>query len=278
MKTFLLSSLLLAFVTTACSRPSPRPEPPVAPAEAKPEPAKTKPEPNELDKISLCHDGKSHYVGLLPHPRQLHQVFFGDGKTFQRVRMPPWPLGGKWFFEPREYNPQARRNWRGSDLRVHSQLEVKREKNFCQLSCGKRKMQLELLDQKSTQQLLAATTIAEPLPRRKPFALARDRKGTYYLVDTDDRPEARDFRVFRGPKGNLAPLKMVNIVFDSKGKIFSTKSGELRLVLEEEHSFWITGKQSQQLINVPIQDNLPLIYNELGVYLNMPLGTPCDIF
>jgi len=27
---------------------------------------------------------------------------------------------------------------------------------------------------------------------------------------------------------------------------------------------------------VPVEENLPLIYNELGVYTGARLGTPCD--
>jgi len=119
-------------------------------------------------------------------------------------------------------------------------------------------------------------TFGKPPDRRKPYALARDRKGIYYFVDRSDKPDARDFRLYRGPKGNLKQLQMTNIVLDSKGDIFSTKSGDLRLVLEKENSFWVKGRKSQPLINIPVNDNLRMIYNELGVYIGVRLGTPCD--
>ena len=32
------------------------------------------------------------------------------------------------------------------------------------------------------------------------------------------------------------------------------------------------------VFNLPVEDNLLVIYNQLGVYLGQPYGTPCDIF
>ena len=40
---------------------------------------------------------------------------------------------------------------------------------------------------------------------------------------------------------------------------------------------WIEGtKKKVELRVVPITENLPMIYNELGVYAGARLGTPCD--
>ena len=40
---------------------------------------------------------------------------------------------------------------------------------------------------------------------------------------------------------------------------------------------WIdTAKKAVELCAVPVSENLPLIYNELGVYTGARLGTPCD--
>ncbi|HEX8538017.1 MAG TPA: hypothetical protein VF664_11180, partial [Cystobacter sp.] len=63
----------------------------------------------------------------------------------------------------------------------------------------------------------------------------------------------------------------------SEGQIFSTKRGDLRLVVEREQpSLWIENKKRTELRAVPIEENMPLIYNELGVYTGARLGTPCD--
>ena len=70
---------------------------------------------------------------------------------------------------------------------------------------------------------------------------------------------------------------MTNVVSDSEGDIFATKSGELRLVLDRKESAWVKGKQRTALELLPLEDNVQLIYSELGVYAGEPLGTPCDV-
>jgi hypothetical protein len=117
----------------------------------------------------------------------------------------------------------------------------------------------------------------EPKKPRVPYGLARDRRGTYYYVDRGPEKDSRDYRLYKGPTGRLKPLKMTNVVADSEGDVFSTRSGSLRLVLEQPHSFWIKGRKRRKLINVPIGENLQLIYNELGIYLGQPFNTPCDL-
>jgi hypothetical protein len=112
-----------------------------------------------------------------------------------------------------------------------------------------------------------------------PYALLRDTQGNYYLVEKGFQPEdEKSFRVHVGPKGSLKLQQMKDIVSDSEGQIFSTKKGELRLVVDRSQSpVWIEGpKKKVELRVVPITENLPMIYNELGVYAGARLGTPCD--
>jgi hypothetical protein len=70
--------------------------------------------------------------------------------------------------------------------------------------------------------------------------------------------------------------KMTNVVSDSAGDIFATKTGELRLVLNKSETMWMKGKAQTKLIFLPIDANVPMIYTELGVYTGEKLGTPCD--
>jgi hypothetical protein len=72
-------------------------------------------------------------------------------------------------------------------------------------------------------------------------------------------------------------LKMTNVVSDSEGDIFATRTGELRLVLDKNESYWVKGKARTALKLLPLEDNVRLIYSELGVYAGEPLGTPCDL-
>jgi len=86
----------------------------------------------------------------------------------------------------------------------------------------------------------------------------------------------KTFRLFSGLRGSLKPLKMTNIVSDSQGDIFTTRSGELRLVLDKKRSVWVDRKKEFELVQLPIEDNHVLIYQDLGVYEGRRLGTPCD--
>jgi hypothetical protein len=69
---------------------------------------------------------------------------------------------------------------------------------------------------------------------------------------------------------------MTNVVSDSQGDIFTTKKGELRLVLGKKQSKWIAGKKETELTSLPLEDNRIMIYRDLGVYTGQRLGTPCD--
>jgi hypothetical protein len=145
------------------------------------------------------------------------------------------------------------------------------------VQCGERATEFKPLDAEEQAKLLgAAAFFKEPWIHRG-YSLARDNKGTYYYVDRLREPENnKSFRLFAGTRGNLKPLKMTNVVNDSQGDIFTTKKGELRLVLDRQHPSWFVGKTETQLVNLPLEDNRIMIYTDLGVYAGQRLGTPCD--
>ena len=117
-----------------------------------------------------------------------------------------------------------------------------------------------------------------PSALRLPYALARSRRGVYYYVDIADKKGAKDYRVYIGMRGRMKKQRMVDIVVDSEGAIFSTQNGSLRLVIEKTSATWIRRKRAKKRIWVPVSANLPLIYNQLGVYLGKRLGVPYDDF
>ena len=232
-----------------------------------------------LEKIRVCADGKGHYVAVLPHETQTVRLAYGDGTRFVQVASPPWVLSGYHFLEPRFFNPTMNSSFRGLDMRVYSEVELDEEKKTCSVRCGSRTIPFTWLDSEKAQALVEKAKF-EPNPQKfVPYALLRDQQGRYYLVERGFLPaEERNFRVSIGPKGSLQPQKMTDIVSDSEGEIFSTKKGELRLVLDKAApSTWIENNQKKlELRAVPVSENLPLIYNELGVYTGARLGTPCD--
>jgi hypothetical protein len=224
------------------------------------------------EQTTVCADPSHQHVVLIgPREAPHHGLAYGDGKTFSNVRSPEL-LGDGWFFDPRQRNEKNNDNFRGLDLRVFSHIEP----DSCQLSCGAREVALQKVTGDAKAALLAGAKF-EPSPmQREPYALARDKAGTYYYVDhgvTD--ATARDFKLYRGPRGKLKPLAMKDVVSDSEGEIFASTSGKLRLVLGKQAAQWIAGSTSA-LTLLPLNDNYGLIYNELGVYLGARLGVPCD--
>ena len=73
-----------------------------------------------------------------------------------------------------------------------------------------------------------------------------------YIIDvvvesTEHQPRTIGIRVV---KGNLKQLKMTNVVADSEGEIFSTKTGELRLVLNKSEYAWVQAGAPLKLLPV----------------------------
>jgi hypothetical protein len=241
-----------------------------------------------LEKTGVCTDGKSHYVVVAPSEKQATQLYYGDGKTFYRVPLPPWVLSGDSFFEPRFLAKGKNSSFRGLDMRLFASASYDAAKKTCSVSCGERKTDLTILDEDAKRTLLAKAGYAPPLHKRAAHHLARDGSGKYFYVDKGNTPETeKNFRLYVGPKGAMKLQKMTNAVADTEGEIFTTKSGSLRYVTDRKNPpTWIVGSKKTTLTVVPIEsvddktgepiNNYQLIYNELGVYLGEKLGNPCD--
>jgi hypothetical protein len=39
---------------------------------------------------------------------------------------------------------------------------------------------------------------------------------------------------------------------------------------------WLESQKTVKLREIPVEENMPLIYSELGVYSGEKMGTPCD--
>ncbi|MBZ4415491.1 hypothetical protein [Myxococcus sp. RHSTA-1-4] len=236
-----------------------------------------------LESTSVCTDGRGHYVVAMPIRGRSHvQFFYGDGTRFTQMPLAPnhvWVPRGA-FLDPRFANPEANSNVNdsGLDLRPYSYVKVDPKANTCAVTCGTRTTPFTVLEHAQAREMLLKATYDVSPQKYEPHALLRDGKGTYYLVERSTSTSGQmGYRVFIGPRGRLKQQQMVNVVADSKGEIFSTKQGDLQLVLDREQpSLWVVKKNRKKLRAVPVEENLLLIYNELGVYTGARLGTPCD--
>ena len=227
------------------------------------------------DKLVVLGDGKGHFVDVTPMPGDERALFYGDGKTFYQVRLVGMRRNGdKWehaFAEPR-LTEGAREEGSGY---------VAFDGKSYRVDCGKRTTTVTALPAADAKTLLSQAQFLRSPRKFRPYALARDDRGTYYYVDRGYHPEDKQrFRVFVGQKGNLKQQQMTSLVNDPSGDVFSTKTGTLRLVLNKDPQElkWIHGKKPSLLTRVPLDFNTMIasIYNEFGVYTGERLGTPCD--
>ena len=114
---------------------------------------------------------------------------------------------------------------------------------------------------------------------RVPHLLARDDSGVYYDVDRIAKIYGgKGYRVFVGKKGAMKPMPLTDVASDSAGEVFSTKSGDLRLVRQSENSketmMWVKGGKRNELVFLDTDTNSAVIFKDLGIYTF--LGTLCD--
>lgn len=125
--------------------------------------------------------------------------------------------------------------------------------------------------------LIARATFLPPLWQRQAHFLARDDDGTYFYVDRyREEYGGKGYRVFSGQKGSMKELAMTNVVSDSAGEIYATKSGDLKIVTDGNSgkAYWKKGQTRNELVMLELLPNRYLIYRELGIYGQ--LGVLCD--
>lgn len=283
MRRILLVSLLVAPLALVASSSqvsaAPAAKKKAAPAAAAPEaPKEPAADPadvidvSKVERLLVFTDGKGHYV-VTPKTKQNETLlFYGDGKTFYNQRV--FGSGGSYdekdgwsdvsysFWEPR-----VDAGWKGSfgwkDGKVHMQ-------------CDTKQTELKVVPPDEAKKIIAEGKFYKPKWKRRAYALARDREGTYFYVDNLREPaNAKAFKLYSGKKGEMKPLPLTNIVSDQEGDIFSTKIGDLRLVLDKSESSWTVKGKTNKLVHLDLEGNARVIYSELGVY-SSSLGTPCD--
>ena len=229
------------------------------------------------DQLLVLTDGDGRYLAVYIDQSVDSQVFYSeDGKTFYRV----WERGGGLESSTGRFSEAF---WSPRVVRAEVIRKPAQKGGTPQwvLLCAKTwqhedEQPLTELPEADARKIIDHATFRPPFWKRQPHFLARDDAGNYYYVDRlRDDQGGKGYRLFRGPKGSMKELSMTNVVADSVGEIFATKKGELRFVVTNGQAKWVFGSKSMELTKVPVDDNVVLIYADLGVYLGS-LGMPCD--
>ncbi|MEZ4365639.1 MAG: hypothetical protein R2939_05055 [Kofleriaceae bacterium] len=226
---------------------------PAAAAPAKPKPKKKKKADTVdisayRDKLLALTDDDGHYYVVRSEPLGERVVFIGDGKDMYQQRLRGGGSGGgDWSISLRA--PRSGINFGEATLWFG--------KGRYRLDCGERGQsegdsevpELRPLAAEETERLLSTATFRPPFWNRHARALARDDAGTSYYVDQlDDQHGGEGFRVFIGRRGAMKEMPMKSVVVDSAGDIFSTKRGELRIVVNtNQTATWIKGRTRTEL-------------------------------
>ncbi len=232
--------------------------------------------------LRVLTDGKKHYYVYDVKGGISGPAFYGDGKALYQQRIASGGATGDTELSHGLWDPRVDRGLGQGP----ASMNFKNGKYS--ISCPPKDVAFTEVPEAEAKALVEAAVFYKPRWNRIPYKLARDERGTYYFVD-HQRDAKRDFRLYVGPRGGLKLQQMTNIVSDSVGDIFATKTGELRLILNDNKRRiddpnprenrvlkWVSGKSELVLTEVPVDENVLLIYNELGPYEGARLGTPCD--
>jgi hypothetical protein len=220
------------------------------------------------ESMVVLGDDKGHYVALVPFGSVWEHFYYGDGKVMWAQRVQGGGASGKESFDRTFWDPRIRDGW---------QRSVGFREGKYSVQCEGRKTELKVVGDADRLRLLASAKWRKHLWKRKAYALARDQTGKYFYVDTGNEERfAKAFKLYAGPRGDMKLLPMTNVVSDSEGDIFATKKGTLRLVLDKRESLWVEKGKESKLVLLAVEDNVKLIYTDLGPYLGQKLGTPCD--
>jgi hypothetical protein len=227
-------------------------------------------------RLAAVTDGKGHFLVYdKTKPIDGDNVFYGDKAALHRMRVVGGGSHGTESFDMSFWDPRHK----GGNA-ARPSFSMRDEGKVFEVACGARVTPLQPVAEAELKALIDNVKFLGPIFTRQPDVLLRDDAGVYYFVDrvrSDNSEDRRDYRVFVGPRGKMKQLPLKDIVDDSEGKIFATKSGNLRLINgPSPGNRWVSGKVTKKLTEVPVVENLPIIYVELGVYAGLRLGTPCD--
>lgn len=195
-------------------------------------------------------------------------VFYGDGKTMYQQRVVASSVTPGKHFEWGLWAPRVKNAYLAT---------IQLDDTKLTLACtAKDHRQLTPLKADEAKAVLAKATFYPPLWQRQSKFLARDDDGVYYFVDqlTEEFGGNGD-RVFVGLKGQMKELPLTNVVSDSAGEIYATRSGNLKIIAGKDgKAFWIKGGKKIELTILDTAVNRYLIYRDLGIYGQ--LGTVCE--
>ena len=169
------------------------------------------------------------------------------------------------------------------DLDCHQELDgVKLDvkKSFKSLNMGE------------AQAILSKVRLFEPIyTTHKPHRLFRDDWGVYYYIEENKSPQRSErYRLWMGYRGAMKLVPVITAAVDTEGLVLISKDAAIRLISkrstqrsnqqnsEQFGAYWTDSQTQKSLLEVPIDMNQGVIFNELGIYDQLYMGSFCDSF
>ncbi len=239
-----------------------------------PEPFPVDLNPNKEPVIVLADANGATYVVVGDTPSTKKMVFYGTGKLlYEQITVGGGRNGDSWSIS----------TWSPRIPEIRPGGIMKRKDGTYFRSCaGLDDAVLTEVTGDKAKAILDKSKFLSPGLVRRPHLLARDDMGIYYYVDKlAERHGGKAYRVFVGKRGSMKQVPLVDIAMDSAGQVFSTKTGDLRLVDTfdretgtKKSSTWVKGSKRTELFILDLDVNSPIIFKELGIY--KLVGGICD--
>lgn len=217
------------------------------------------------DQLLVLKDSAGGTYVVLPRSDKVdYRAWYGTGKTlYEQVRRGSSTDGDAWSISI--WAPRI------AQLRPGS-IDKKKDGTYFKSCDGEDDFVLSEVTGDKAKAVLDKYAFVSPGLVRTPHLFARDDTGVYYYVDRlTPRHGGKNYRVFVGRKGGMKQLALTDMASDSAGQVFSTKTGDLRLVHTTEGptkpaTSWVKGGKKTDLIGLDVDVNSPIIFNELGIY------------
>lgn len=199
------------------------------------------------------------------------KVWYGAGKDlYEQITIGRSRDGDSWSINT--YAPRL------AEIRPAS-IQKNKDGSFLKWCDGKDDAVLTQLSGDKAKGVIDKYHFLTPALVRRSHLLARDDTGIYYYIDRLDAAHGgKGYRVFVGKKGGMKQLALTDVATDTGGQVFSTKTGDLRLVKTDGEprpaTKWVKGEKKTDLIQLDLDANSTVIFNELGIYKFT--GTLCD--
>ncbi len=236
----------------------------VAVAEPKPQPFDVKP---FKDKLTVLKDANGGYYAVTYDHGGDSYIFYGTDKLLYEHPLEGSKSRSGTAWSISLWAPRTAFPFQGS-------FDYDKDGNYKTTCTSKAEQNLTVVTGDKASEILEKAKFMTSAMTRRPLLLARDDRGVYYYVDVLTKQYGGNgHRVFIGKKGAMKQIPISDVTTDSGGDVFSTKTGDLRLVRNVDPDVrtkvtttWIKGEKRTDLLTLDPYMNQPLIFRDLGVY------------